>query len=228
MDIALNPALSPAPDLDAPIPKLFQMVKAIGARLFSQPDQAAAAHRQWIDDFLDILNLLEERAQKANQECGERQLPPDELQKKLLLGFVLRYICDRLPALAKFSDMDERQREKLKRRISALGEYLSAIDEAAAHSGRASAQPPRKLVEINGVTLTMPLRLIIENDADGKHVSCLELPQLYGFGDTEREAIEMLEREILSLRDDVKNSPNVSDEYRYAADLIDLALLNEK
>lgn len=71
-----------------------------------------------------------------------------------------------------------------------------------------------------GIT-NFDLQIHIENDGVGKHASCISLPQLYGYGNTEQEAVSMLKREMLSLREEVKNSQNVAEEYRQAVNMID-------
>lgn len=81
---------------------------------------------------------------------------------------------------------------------------------------------------IGEMPLEMPLRVFAEDDDTGKHIACLELPMLYGCGETEQEAMEMLDREILSLYEELKGPGEFPPEYQAAANFINLALGNRK
>lgn len=82
----------------------------------------------------------------------------------------------------------------------------------------------RDKYSIGEFALDVPLRLVMEDDDGGKHVCCLELPMLYGFGDSEEEALAMLDRDILSLLDDLRKFSDLPPEYRSAAATIRMAM----
>lgn len=79
---------------------------------------------------------------------------------------------------------------------------------------------------IGDIQLAATLRIIVEDDDTGKHISCLEFPMLYGFGEDESEAMEMLDREIISLCQDVERFGDLPDEYRYASMLANMVMKN--
>lgn len=76
--------------------------------------------------------------------------------------------------------------------------------------------------------ISAPLRILIEDDDTGKHISCFELPQVYGFGETEKEALEMLDREIVSLYADLQEGIAVSKEYEVLKIFLDMVFCNEE
>lgn len=57
------------------------------------------------------------------------------------------------------------------------------------------------------------MRIIMQKDEPGWHASCPELPQLYGYGATKREARDMLLREMRSLYADLRDGTPTTDEY---------------
>lgn len=57
------------------------------------------------------------------------------------------------------------------------------------------------------------MRIIMQKDEPGRHASCPDLPQLYGYGATEREARDMLLREMRSLYADLRDGTPTTDEY---------------
>ena len=81
---------------------------------------------------------------------------------------------------------------------------------------------------VQGRELAVPIRVYVEDDDTGKHASCLEIPQVYGFGETEGEALSMLDREILSLYDDIREDVPLSEEYSLLRQQLDELFNDEK
>jgi len=57
------------------------------------------------------------------------------------------------------------------------------------------------------------MEILVERDGYGMIATYPAIPQLYGFGETEEEAIAMLKREIRSLRADLEDGTPVSSEF---------------
>ena len=57
------------------------------------------------------------------------------------------------------------------------------------------------------------MEIEILSDDDGYCAKTPDLPMLYGCGETEHEAVIMLKREILSLRDDLIDDDNLTQEW---------------
>jgi hypothetical protein len=74
--------------------------------------------------------------------------------------------------------------------------------------------------EIGGLGLTRPLAVVVEPDEDGFIARSPPLPQLYGAGDSQEEALEMFEREVLSLRADLQSDREFSDGWTEVAELL--------
>lgn len=181
-------------------------------------------------EFLDVTAPLIDRLPALAKFVSIRQSAATT-QMQLDIDFMLRDLLSMLDILhamvrnRKVLAHDEYK--KLKFYLSSLRKTGNAIDKMLiARSGCPNGVTVEKF-SIGEIALRTPIRVFIEDDDTGKYVSCLEIPQLYGFGETEAEALDMLDREILSLREDVKDSDNVADEYKYACDLIDMALGHE-
>ena len=69
-----------------------------------------------------------------------------------------------------------------------------------------------RIADLISKTLKKPLMAIIEKDDVGYIARAVDLP-LYGFGDTEKEAIDNLKYEIESTYDELKQGDNLSEEW---------------
>ena len=81
---------------------------------------------------------------------------------------------------------------------------------------------------VQGQKLTAPIHIKVKDDGTGKHASCLEIPQVYGFGETIDESLSMLEREIISLYTDIQEDVPLSTEYQILKIHLDALFANEK
>ena len=61
--------------------------------------------------------------------------------------------------------------------------------------------------------LQRPLSVLVEADDAAYIARCPDLPQLYGYGESEHEAVESLRREIESLWADLQEDAEFSDEF---------------
>lgn len=92
---------------------------------------------------------------------------------------------------------------------------LSDRMDRLAYAGLAIGEgaEPFVMSSIAGVKLDAPLFGWVEPDDDGYIARCREIPQVYGFGETKKDACAMLEREIESLRRDLAESDDYSEEF---------------
>lgn len=74
--------------------------------------------------------------------------------------------------------------------------------------------------EMGGQRLTRPFAAVVEPDEDGFLAASTRLPQLYGAGDSQDEALQMLEREVLSLRADLRGDREFSEEWDDVRDFL--------
>jgi len=70
-----------------------------------------------------------------------------------------------------------------------------------------------KLRRLESLTLLSSLDIVVEPDSDGFFCKCIDIPQVYGHGDTPLEAIDMLKRETESLYYDLMEDDNWSDDF---------------
>lgn len=152
-------------------------------------------------------------------------------QMKLGIDFMLRDIFSMLAIVQTkvraLKILNSSQYKRLKNYMLNLRKACDSIDNFLISRSDSPNLTPRHKTRIGSVELFTPLRIFIDDDDSGKYVSCLELPQIYGFGETEEEALAMLDREILSLMDDVRNADNIAEEYKIAAELIEMAMRHE-
>ena len=71
-----------------------------------------------------------------------------------------------------------------------------------------------------------PIHICVEDDDTGKFANCLEIPQVYGFSETENETLKMLYREIFSIYTDMHEDIQFSDEYQLLKHYLDLLFDN--
>lgn len=138
-----------------------------------------------------------------------------------LLG-VTRLWFEALPILRK------NQYAGLKRQLKTLAGYQKELDLLLAQKADFSLKNGVLKNRIGTNSIRMPLRILLEDDDTGVHVSCFELPQVYGFGETEEEALAMLDREIVSLNAELHDGSELSTEFELVRDLLDMVLGNEK
>lgn len=82
--------------------------------------------------------------------------------------------------------------------------------------------------KLNGRTLVIPLHIAITQDLEGWHVACLEFPQIYGFGDTQEEAVAMFDRESYSLYEELNGEEPLSRELEEVRNMLDRIYNDEK
>lgn len=69
------------------------------------------------------------------------------------------------------------------------------------------------LTHIGDSLLSYPFVAWVEPDDDGFIARCREVPQVYGFGASQDEALAMLTSELANLREDLNGSDDFPDEY---------------
>lgn len=153
-----------------------------------------------------------------------------DIQAALIAAVELRIYYEMTENIARFFKenpiLNSRQFNKFK---SALREFREAAETAEAKVSKladSTDSSPQLKYDIAGKKLITPLHIFIEDDDTGKHIDCREFPMLYGFGETEEEAIEMLDREILSLCEDAREFPDLPMEYKLADLLARLVMSN--
>lgn len=120
------------------------------------------------------------------------------------------------------------QFRQLKQDIQSFKEAAMVVEKMLAEKISFPIDEAEYLYAVAGKKLTTPLRIFFEDDDTGFHVSCFELPQLYGFGETKDEAREMLDREICSLYKDIKDDTHLSDEFVVVRNLLTQMFSNEQ
>lgn len=223
-----------------PLPNFSDLLEGLRSHLsrgsallvdsFRRTDQRAACLRKQTLDILDATAPLMDGLPGLIAWIAEGASSPAIAQSQLYVDFTLRDILTMLERLL-FRVQDKKilnsaQYKKLKQYTSSIREYCQILDKILLARSESPEIAPKDTYTVGDIPLRTPLRVFIEDDDSGKYISCLEVPQVYGFGETEAEAHEMLDREILSLREDVKESESVADEYMFASLLIDRALIN--
>lgn len=117
---------------------------------------------------------------------------------------------------------------ELKKQSKILLAYQKELDILLAQKVDFSLENAVPKPRIGSKNIQTPLRILLEDDDTGVHVSCFELPQVYGFGETEEEALAMLDREIISLNEDLHDGSELSTEFELVRDLLGMVLGNEK
>lgn len=112
-------------------------------------------------------------------------------------------------------------------RLSAL--YGRATEVSMGFSGIKEAIAPDarlfQIVTAEGLTFLPPLTGSVEPDEDQFLATCLEFPQVYGWGESEASAIEMLRRSINDFHASLfSDDAPLSAEYRQAKNLFKMAL----
>ncbi len=120
------------------------------------------------------------------------------------------------------------QYAKLKKQSKILSDYQKEFDTLLAQKINFSLKDAVLKNRIGTTFIQAPLRILLEDDDTGVHVSCFELPQVYGFGETEDEALAMLDREIISLNKDLHDGSKISREFEIVKTLLDMVFRNEK
>ena len=120
------------------------------------------------------------------------------------------------------------QYAKLKKQSKILSDYQKEFDTLLAQKINFSLKDAVLKNRIGETFIQAPLRILLEDDDTGVHVSCFELPQVYGFGETEDEALAMLDREIISLNKDLHDGGKISREFELVKILLDMVFRNEK
>lgn len=120
------------------------------------------------------------------------------------------------------------QYAELKRQSKILAGYQKDLEALLARHTDFSFKDAVLKNRIGTNFIRTPLRILLEDDDTGVHVSCFELPQVYGFGETEDEALAMLDREIVSLNEDLHDGSALSTEFELVRTLLDMVFRNEK
>lgn len=120
------------------------------------------------------------------------------------------------------------QFKQLKGQVRAFEAATRKFDRLLAEKIQFPLDIAYPLIFVDTHMLSAPLRIFIDDDDTGKHVSCFEIPQIYGFGETADEAVRMLNREILSMYADLCEDSPVSSEYEALKCFLDLVLCHEK
>ena len=113
----------------------------------------------------------------------------------------------------KISVLNSKQYKLLKSYIKFYGNAADDTKQNIISNIDYNFEKSQYVYNINKYKLFVPLSISVVPDDTGFHVSCFETPQIYGFGETTEEAIEMYEREILSMQDDLNSDMQFSQEY---------------
>lgn len=188
--------------------------------------------RKPLRNYIQALDNLFHYIPDIMVQLGSRPSSEAEIQSNLTLDFYIRTVYTLVSEMYELARskkfFKESDFKKLKSYFHELPDIVQYAETVIFDSLDLPKLAPTLKYSIGEIPLRVPLRIFIEDDDTGKHVSCLELPMLYGFGETLEEAMSMLDREILALRDELKCPDDFPPEYRYAANLINAALSNAK
>lgn len=95
----------------------------------------------------------------------------------------------------------------------------STLDLRGAFDQTAASQRPGQspfatiILRLDTLDLARPLSIAVEPDDSAYIAKCLDVPQVYGAGESPTEAIDSLKREIESLWLDLQSGDDFSDEF---------------
>lgn len=157
---------------------------------------------------------------------------PDAIQSRILIFYVLKRFVRVFRNIKFHVDhahmLNSAQYKTLK---STIKYYSSVAGKAASRIAGDTAFPlagSLPLDSVGGKRLRDPLTVNLTVEPEGCTVTCLEIPQLYGYGENPEEAFAMLEDEIISMRDDLENSDKLTYENFCLYLLLKSALPDEK
>lgn len=106
------------------------------------------------------------------------------------------------------------------KKLKAFGRYFSTLAQKAAvriaHETDFALAISKPYYTIHGRELRDPLTVSVISEDLGHTVNCLELPQIYGYGETEEEAFTMFEDEVASMKKDLEEATELTyDELTY-------------
>lgn len=109
--------------------------------------------------------------------------------------------------------LNKKQFLNLKEVIVNLSSFTDHTDDILSKECTFPLESSFEKYTVGNFVLKAPLRVYACDDDTGKHVSCFEIPQVYGVGETQKEAMTMLDREIMSMREDLNDGTPLSGEY---------------
>lgn len=102
------------------------------------------------------------------------------------------------------------------KKLKAFIRYFSTLAQEAAvriaHETDFALAISRPYYAIHGRELRDPLTVSLISEELGYTVNCLELPQIYGYGETEEEAFTMFEDEVASMKKDLEEATELTYE----------------
>lgn len=143
--------------------------------------------------------------------------------------FVIRTMKEMWKPISKFAKVSHDlpfQSSLFLEKLEKLEKELAAADDYEIRLADACSFPLNKSVlkwNIGNQKLKVPLHIYLEDYEDGKHVSCFEIPQVYGCGASEGEALAMLDREIVSMIADLDDGAPLSLEFQALKIFLDIA-----
>lgn len=101
-------------------------------------------------------------------------------------------------------------------KLQALHELFLRVNEVVAE--RTDFPIPysqaQEVYEIGGKKLHVPFHVaVVDDDPEGKFAKYFEVPQVYGCGETEPEALDMLNREVIFTYNDLKENRRETPEF---------------
>ncbi|MCR5813473.1 MAG: hypothetical protein K6G15_03125 [Desulfovibrio sp.] len=192
--------------------------------------------RLTIDSVLESMQNLHDRFERLSvwlrKECHNPEKRQVELALLTMLRGLQQLLSDMQVQWEKFPEavhiVTRNQIDDIERLIGIYNLSCASYESYLAEEEHFSLKGSMLNNSVQGYKLTASIRVHVEDDDTGKHASCLEIPQVYGFGETESEALAMLEREILSLYEDLQEDVPLSEEYRLLREQLDALFNNEK
>lgn len=124
--------------------------------------------------------------------------------------------------------LDYARMKKLEGFISYFSLLLDKTRARIARDTGFDLEDARPLWEIQGRSLSDPLTVNILVEDLGCTANCLEVPQVYGYGETPGEAFGMLADEIVALKEELENTPELTYENFCLFLLLESVLKDEK
>lgn len=182
-----------------------------------------------IDNVYPYIQKLNDNFKNFNLSSAERQISLIILSTSRIFQCILSDILLNLNNFGEVGySVKQEQIDRIKKMIEMYTQTCEEFESVIADSMNFTLDNSKLENFLHDRKLTSPIRICIEDDDTGKFASCLEIPQVYGFGETEDEALQMLYREIFSIYSDMQEDLQFSDEYQLLKHHLDLLLGNEK